>query len=107
MASIFPSAKSCVAGALDPVHILPGIQADIGQDTGDKGVLSVALRAHRHGLALQVADGADLLARKQLEAAEVGPRHEYEWVSGVQPSKGRPNEVRAEVDLAGGCRFER
>ena len=68
-------------------------------------MLGASQLPHRHRLALQVADGADLLAPEQLEAADVGPRQEHERVSGLQPDEGRPDEVQAEVDLAGGGRL--
>src|SRR5262249_40669331 len=50
-------------------------------------------------------DGADLLMREQLEAADVGPRQEDERGASLQPGQGRPDEVRAKVDLASGGRL--
>ena len=73
----------------DPVYLLLGVYAYIGEDAGDEGVLGASQLPHRHRLALQVADGADLLAREQLEAADVGPRQELERVAGLQPGEGR------------------
>ena len=80
-----------------------GVEAHIGQHAGEEGVLG-ASSPHRHRLALQVADGADLLAREQLEAADM-PRRSTQGAPGLQPDEDRPDEVRAEVDLASGGRL--
>src|SRR5919204_5373183 len=65
--------RRCVEGVSDPVDLLPGVYAHIGEDAGDEGVVGAAQLARSDRLALQVVDGADPLARKQLEAAEVSP----------------------------------
>ena len=57
---------------------------------------------HGDGLPLQVADRADLLGPEQLEAADVAPRQDNDWVPRVHPNDDRRGEVHVDVSLARG-----
>src|SRR5262245_33785940 len=89
----------------DPVHVLLGVQAHIRYHAGEEDVIGAASLGHGDGLPLQVADRADSVGPKQLEAADVAPRQHDDLVPRFHWDKERPDEVHGDVDLAGSYRL--
>jgi hypothetical protein len=86
----------------DDVEIFAGVEAHIRQHGGEKDVPAGIQRGHGDGLALQIADGADLVRPEQLEAADVESREDDEGVPCFQAEEERRGEVPIEVGFAGG-----
>src|SRR5215813_8966827 len=88
-------------GMCDPVDVFGGVQADVRHHTGEEDVIRASQFGHGDGLLLQVADSAHTLSAEQLEAADMPPCQDHNWIPRVQMDEERPNEVQGDVNLTG------
>jgi hypothetical protein len=86
-------------GMDDPVDVLAWVHAHIGQNAGEEHVIGATQLGDGDGLPLQIANRADVVGPKQLEAADVGPREDDEGVSSLQAGEKWSGEVQCDVNL--------
>jgi len=88
----------------DPVDVLAGIEADVGEHGGEEHVLtrSRSQVGNRHRLAAQVLHRSHPVGAEQLEAADVNASQHRDRIAGVDPRDQRPGKMQDDVDLAGG-----
>jgi hypothetical protein len=70
-------------------------------------VIGATQLGDRDGLSLQIANRADVVGPKQLEAADVDPCEDDEGVSSLQVGEKRPREVQCDVNLSSGHRLRK
>jgi hypothetical protein len=80
----------------------PGIQPHICGHAGEEDVLAGLQGFYSDGLPLEVADGADAIRPKELEAADMDPCQDDDGVPCLQPDDERASEGQGDVSLTGG-----
>ena len=80
-----------------PVDVFAGVEAHVCRHAGQEDVLARLERLHGHGLSLQVADRAHLIASEQLETSEVDAGQHDNRVTCVDADDERAGERHREV----------
>src|SRR6266851_6707293 len=79
---------------LDPADVFLGIQTHVRRHAREEDVLARSQRLDPHGLPLQVANGADSIRPKQLEAPRVDARQHDDRISLVDANDEWPAKFR-------------
>src|SRR5262249_47262536 len=91
-------------GASDPAYILARVEPDMGDHGAQEQMWARAQTLHTDALALEIGDAADAFAREQLEATDMLPADDRDWLTGIDRDEECGGIICGEVNFTAGER---